>query len=311
MYQLERPVAESKQMLDALADFHENHAEVLLAQGKPDQAISSFRQSLKLRGQRLGGRTATQLRLAVLDRDLRASSRYFEPRAIFEYCDTLLRLAALLPAAGRPYEAECMLGEAFLMAEHIIYYSTTSHHFVVLYANTAIAAAERLADSARSDEAERFYQLAAALWYDVRRESSEVEQFRSGLHGNKRDWDWFRETYPDLVDLGVSRESLAQIHYQTAFWSQTHGRANYQNGSWLVASQHFGKAVERRDPPLAADLLQLSMAFSQLGEPGNAKVEYDRAVALIREMKTRDSELESLQRAAAIVLAENTAPKTN
>jgi serine/threonine protein kinase len=310
MNQIGPAFADAKQVLEVMADLHENQAEVLLAQGKLDEAIRSFRQALGLRARRLGGRTSSQLRLYAYDEDVRASSLYFEPLAIAEYCDTQLRLAALLPAAGRPYEAECILGDALLMAEHIHENASNSPQCAVLHANAVIAAAERLAATQRNDEAEHHFQLAAAVWKEARDKSTEAAKFRSGLHGELRDWEWFREMYPDLAGLNLTQESLNRLYWKTAFWSQTQGRALYQNGSWLTASRHLGKAVERRDPPLASDLLQLSMAFSQLGQAGNAKTEYDRAVDRIRQISTPDPELESLRRMAALLLAESPSSQT-
>jgi serine/threonine protein kinase len=296
---------DSKQMLVADADLHETLGEILLDQGKPQEAVEQFRESLGFRKQRLGGRTPTEQGFTVMfDRSRPVSWRHVEPLVIADYCDTQLRLAEALHAIGRPYEAGCVLGDAAFNAQIVNDSRRDILQFWVLHANAAAAVGEHLAER-ESTEAEHYFQLAAALWNEVLAGFPQAQQFQSGMHGTMRDWDWFSNTHPDQVSEQGTRESLKLDNWTTAFWNHMLGRAWFQNEAWQDAVRHFKKSAELRKSGQAYDWLHLAMAYHHLGQHEKAKTEYDRAVTQIKEATAPDAELESLRRTAGQVLSEN------
>jgi tetratricopeptide (TPR) repeat protein len=300
---------DSKPMIELRADFQENQADVLIGQDKHQEAAYELRSALNFRQQRLGGQTAIQLYRAVAFGQ-RVSRRHFEQLAVAEYCDTQLRLAALLSTTGRPLEAQRMFGEALYIAEYINESISNLPQFAVLYANASAAVAEYLADE-RPQEAEQFLRLAAAVWNDARAAFPPAERFRSGLHGERSDWDWFRTAYPDYAGRSGTRKSLEHAHWKTAMWSRTWGNLFYQSESWLVASRHFANAIKRDNFTQTSDLLNLAMAYAQLGETEKAQAEYETAVARMRELPQPDAELELLRDTAARLLAEKVTSDAN
>ena len=241
----------------------------------------------------------------MFDRSRPVSWREVEPLVIADYCETQLRLAAALTAVGRPYEAECMLGEAAFNAQIINDSRRDILAFWVLHANAIAAVGEHLSDG-QSDEADHYLQFAAALWNEIRAEFPQADQFRSGAHGQTNDWDWFRTTYPDYASKPGTRESLKLNNRDTAFWNHMLGRAWFQNEAWDSAVNHFAKSAELRNTGQAYDWLHLAMAYHHLGQPEKAKTEYDRAVAANADSRhVADAELESLRGTAARLLAEN------
>jgi tetratricopeptide (TPR) repeat protein len=274
-----------------------------LAQGKPQQAVLLLRKALDRRKQRLGGRSPAQLGQALMSDADEVSSSYIEPSAIADYCETQLQLAAVLTQVGRPYEAEGMLGEALLHGQINNDALPAVPRFWVLHASAAAAVGQRLAER-RSDEAELFFQLAAALWNEMRAEFPQAEEFRSGLYGTERDWDWFRSTYPDHAAQAGTRESRNLNPWGTAFWSRTLGRLRFENEAWGDAIMHFTKSAELRNADQGYDRLHLAMAYFHLGKVEKAQIEYDRAMAHFREGETPDAELESIRRAAKRLFAE-------
>jgi tetratricopeptide (TPR) repeat protein len=303
--------SDSKLFLEVGADLHENWGEVLLAQGEVQQAVEQLRESLALRRQRLGGRTPTQQSFAVtFDRNRPVSEREVEPLVIADYCDTQLRLATALSAVGRTYEAECMLGEALFNAQIENDSRRDILAFWVLHANAAATVAEHLSKT-NSPEAENYFQLAAALWNETRAAFPQAEQFQSGLHGDMRDWDWFRKAHPDHAGLQGTRQTLKLNNNNTAFRNHVLGRAWFQNGAWQAAVRHFEKSAELRTTGQAYDWLHLAIAHHHLGQPEKAKTEYDRAAAQMKEAAAPDAELESLRRTAARLLAERAPHDSN
>jgi serine/threonine protein kinase len=300
---------DSKLFLEVGADLHENWGEVLLAQGDPLKAVDQFRESLALRRQRLGGRNPTQLSFAVMfDHSQQVTWRHIESLVITEYCNTQLWLAAALNAVGRPYEAECMLGEAAFNAENDSHPDILA--FWVQHANAAAAVAEHL-NELRSPEAEHYFQLTAALWNEIHAAFPQAKQFQSGMHGDMRDWDWFRKTHPDHSSLQGTRETLKLNNRNTAFWNRMLGLAWFQNEAWDGAVNHFTKSAELRTSGQAYDWLHLAMAYHHLGQPVNAKTEYDRAIAQMKEAAAPVAELEELRRTAARLLAESATDDSN
>ena len=298
---------DSKPMLELRADFQENQADLLLAQGDVNQAVAELRDALRIRGQRLGGKTAIELLMANMGR--RISNRYVEPAAISKYCDTQLRLAAHLPAAGCPYEAECMLDEAFYAAEELSEKFGGLQH-AVLYANVSAAVADWLAQG-RPEESDLFLQLAAAVWNDARAKFPTGEQFCSGLHGDSPDWEWFRTTHPQHADDNQPLEPIRRAHWKTAFWSQVWGRTMYQRGWPLVASRHFANAIQRHGSGFPADFLYLAMTYAELGETEKARAEYEKAVVRMANLPSPEPALESLRRSAMERLSITTSTTTN
>jgi serine/threonine protein kinase len=297
--------ADSKQLLEVEADLRDSLGEVLLAQGDPPKAVEEFREALGLRRQRLGGRNPTQQSFALMFDPRRSVSwRDNEPLATAAYCQTQLRLAAALPSIGRPYEAECMLGEALFNAQ----INNDSRHdimaFWVQHASAAAAVGELLTERG-SPEAQHYLQLAAALWNEIRPQFPQAVRFVSGMHGASPDWEWFRTSYPDYASQKGTRESLKLQNFQTAFWHHLLGRAWFQNDAWQSAINHFAKSAELRSTGQSYDWLHVAMAYHHLGQPEKAKTEYDRAVARIDDAEIPDPELESLRSTAARLLTED------
>jgi serine/threonine protein kinase len=300
---------DSKGFLEVGADLHENWGEVLLAQGEVQKAVHQFRESLALRRQRLGGRNPTQLNYALMfDHSQQVTWRHIEALVITEYGNTQLRLAAALNAVGRPYEAECMLGEAAFNAEDDSHPDILA--FWVQHANAAAAVAEHLGKS-KSPEAEHYFQLAAALWNEIRAAFPQAVQFQSGLHGDTCDWDWFQTAHPDHASQQGTRKTLKLDSRNTAFWNHMLGRAWFQNEAWDDAVNYFTKSAELRTTDQAHDWLHLAMAYHHLGQHEKAKTEYDRTVTQMKEAAAPDAELESLRRTTARLLAEDNAAESN
>jgi tetratricopeptide (TPR) repeat protein len=292
--------SDAKQLLELAAELREIVGEIRLAQSKPAEAVKALRDALALRKQRLGGRTPTQL---TMDAFLGQPWQYGEPRAVADYCSAQLRLAAALPSVDRPYEAECMLGEAWQEAEIVSDSYREVLEFWVLRANAAAAVGQHLADRG-SAEAAHYLQLAAALWNEMRLQFPQAQLFQSGAHGVLRDWDWFRSTYPDYANAPGTRESLKLEKVETAFDSHARARLWFEYRSWDSAINGFAKSAEHRKEGHAYDWLHMSMAYHHMGEAEKAKTEYDQAIVEINARDTPDAELEALRRSAERLLTE-------
>jgi tetratricopeptide (TPR) repeat protein len=309
MYRMRSRYPDSKQMLEVDADLRQSLGEVLLAQDKPQEAVDQFRESLGLRRQRLGGRTPTEQSFAVMfDRSRPVSWREVEPLVIADYCETQIRLAGALHAVGRPYEAGCVLGDAAFNAQQVNDDRRDILVFWVLHANATAAIAQHL-NKCESSEAEHYVQLTAALWNECRAEFPQAEQYRSGLHGAMRDWDWFRTIFPDHANQPGTRESLKLNNWNTAFWHHMLGRAWFQNEAWQSSINHFTKSAELRKTGQAYDWLHLAMAYHHLGQHEKAKAEYERSVAQIKRADAPDHEVESLRRTSARLFTEDDPPR--
>jgi serine/threonine protein kinase len=296
--------SDAKQLLELSAELHEIVGEIRLAQGKAAEAVEAFRGALELRRERLGGRTPIELSRAIFKNE---AWRYGEPRAVADYCATQLRLATALTSAGRPYEAESILGDALMEASvlndtFITEVSRGNLRFWVLHANAAAAVGQRLSERG-SPEASHFLQLAGALWSEMRLQFPQAELFQSGAHGVMRDWDWFRSRHSDIASRPGTRESLKLDDEQTAFWTRTRARFWFQHGD--DSGNGFAKAAELRDGYQAYDRLHMAMVHERRGEPEKAKSEYDRAIAEMKAIAAPDAELESLRRTAERTLAED------
>jgi tetratricopeptide (TPR) repeat protein len=299
--------SDAKQLLELSAELREVAGEARLAQGKAAEAVEAFRGALELRRERLGGRTPVELSRAIFKNE---AWRYGEPRAIADYCGTQLRLAEALSLVGRPYEAECILGDALMEASvlndtFITEAPRGNLRFWVLHANAAAAVGQRLSERG-SPEASHFLQLAGALWNEVRLQFPQAELFQSGAHGVMRDWDWFRSRHARVASRPGTRESLKLDDETTAVWTRTRARFWFQFGD--DSGNGFAKAAELRDGYQAYDRLHMAMSYHKQGEPEKAKTEYDRAVAEMKAIAAPDAELEALRHTAERMLANNVTP---
>jgi serine/threonine protein kinase/tetratricopeptide (TPR) repeat protein len=308
LFRVRSNYADAKRFLEVQADLGETLAEVLLAQGESEKAVDQLRQALSVRRERLGGRNPSQLYFAVFfEQKQPISWRYVEPLAIADYCQTQLRLAAALSGAGRPYEAQCMLGESLINAQIVNDSRGDILRFWVLHANAAAAVGEHL--TARdSPEAPHYLQLAAALWNEMQLQFPRAIEFQSGTHGPMRDWDWFRASYLDYASQKGTRESLKLNSRDTAFWQHVLGHEQFQNEAWDSAVNHFTKSANLRTTGQAYDWLHMAIAYQKLGQPEKAKTEYDRAFA---QIQAPDAELESLRDTAARLIEEDKTTNSN
>jgi serine/threonine protein kinase/tetratricopeptide (TPR) repeat protein len=299
--------SDAKQLLELTADLREVVGEIRLAQGKSAEAVQAFRDALELRKLRLGGRTPTQLTMAAF---FGHPWQYGEPRAIDDFCGTQLRLARALPLIDRPYEAECMLGEALQEAQIVSDSFLEVLEFWVLRANAAAAVGQHLADRG-SNEAAHFLKYTAALWNEMRLQFPQAQLYQSGAHGVMRDWDWFRSTYPDYANAPGTRESLQLDKVETAFDNHARARTWFEYRSWDGAINGFAKSAELREQGHAYDWLHLAMAYHHMGEAEKAKTQFDRAVAEMKTSIAVDAELESLSRTAEGLLRGETLSNSN
>jgi serine/threonine protein kinase len=295
--------ADAKTFVERSADLFELLGEIRVAQAKPIEAVTNFRNALRLRKQRLGGRTPTQINLASFTDE---PWGHLDPRPAAAYCSTQLRLASALQLSGRPIEAEAMLGEA-LQSAKFLDDTTETLNFKILTADAAAAVGEYLSDR-KSSEAAFYFTYAAALWNEMRPQFPQVERFQSGLYGAVADWDWFRTTYPQYASLPGTRESLKPDQFSTAFWHRMLGSAwmntSVSANNWRSAEQHYLKSAQLRDSGQALDWLHLVIIYHRLGLLEKAEFEYGRAVAQLNDPGASNIELESLRRVAARLLAE-------
>ena len=291
--------SDAKPLLDANARLFENLADIRLAHDQPAEAVEALRSALCLRKQRLGGRTPTQINLAIFTNE---PWLHGETRAVANYCGTQLRLARALALEDRPYEAEAMLGEALEAAQILNDTFPDVLEFWVLDANAAAAVGEQLTER-NSPEASYFLRLAAALWSEMRLQSPQAEQFQSEAHGVMRDWDWFRSAHPEHAKRSGTRESLKLNNFTTAFWHRMLGLAWFERATWDAAAAEFEKSADMRKEGQAYDWLHFAMSCHHRGQADQAKSNYQQAVAQMNLADTPDAELESLRRTVEHLLA--------
>ena len=218
-----------------------------------------------------------------------------------DYIETQIRLAAVLPAVGFPYEARSLAGEALCSAVALNVTWPDELRFWVLYANTAAAVGDLLAGS-KDPEAAHYWQLAAALWKEAREKFPHAEDFVSSMRLAASDWDLFCSAHPALTSQPTARKAATLWSEPSAFKQRARGQTWYQFAAWEDAAKFFGQAAELHDNGQAYDWFYLAMTYHHLNQPAAAKQYYQRAAEQLQNIKTPDSELESLRREAAQLL---------
>jgi tetratricopeptide (TPR) repeat protein len=271
-------------------------AELQFAVGKPAEAAELFRRALQQKRQTFKSRAKpVQWSLAFSGRGDFRDQEYEQPERFCEYAQMQLRLSTVLQQLKRMHEAELMLGEVVTICDILTRLHPDNMQLAVAQANSFAQVAELLADK-RPREAGLAVERARWLWQRALQQWPRVREYRSGVRGPERDFDWFMENFPSKTAAAAGKgQEPSGLRGDTIFWHHTKG-VMFLEGNWYPdAIGNLRRSAELRPDDAAFDWLYLAWACFKNGETQTAREWFEKADRWIRKQPQQDVELDELR----------------
>jgi serine/threonine protein kinase/tetratricopeptide (TPR) repeat protein len=283
-------------------------ADLARARGKFDEAHAQLQRILELRRRNLiEGKDPAMFFFSLLSLDPEMShDRGWEEGPFCDYVETQLRLADVLGRSGRPYAAECVLGECVRTSVILSESRGDVLRYRVGIANSWAQVGELLADR-RPEESKQAWAFAGELWHETIKAFPQAGNYRSGVHGPLNDFTWFEKQRPQH-DKPSAGEKVKDPLWGTLFGEFAYARLYWRHGDWKDAIGAFQKSANLRRSGHAYDWFHIAMVHSQLGQHAEARQWYDKAVESMRKENPEDVELEELRRETSELLGSQRPP---
>jgi serine/threonine protein kinase/tetratricopeptide (TPR) repeat protein len=287
-------------------DFQELSAELAEMEGDAATAAEEYRRALDVRRKGLrSGLTPMHLLMEWLSKQNVALDGLIEPGPFCAYVETHLRLARVVGRAGRPYEAEDILGECRTVTDVLVAERPNALRYRIANANVWALTAELLIET-RLAEAEIIYRRARQIWAEAVQQFPHAHDFVSGVYGFQTDWDHFQAIGRHFSDLPGRETDVEKLNtHQTVWFLHTNGRSWARVEEWEGAIRDFEKSVAQRNNEHAYDWLQLAIAHAKFGQLDKAQEWLEKAEESIDEMPEPHGELIELRGEARAVVKQD------
>ncbi|MEX2139878.1 MAG: serine/threonine-protein kinase [Pirellulales bacterium] len=288
---------DAKPLGQLAASLHEELAEIALAAGRAQDAVTHFRQSLAEQQRLLA---ANMPPVAFLWQNMRGNQSYknLEAGLFCQYSETQLRLAAALEAAGRYFEAEETLYEA--MYASMLNQADVGPQVVLRYqlvlANSSSQLAKLLRDRERVD-ADQALQLAAIAWQWIE------DEFPGEEHDAAKELDRLRRERPDIL-AEAQKGATSDDEAESVLPRRMQAIACLRAGHWQEAIGPLTFIADWRTRGKAYDWLYIAMAHHHLKHADEARGWYERAVASMQEEQLLDEDVNDLRLRAAELIGD-------
>jgi serine/threonine protein kinase len=223
----------------------------------------------------------------------------FEHAPFCRYIETQLRLSRVLDQLRHVEEAGRILGECTLASAVIWADRPNVLRYHVADANGWAMMAELLRDE-HAAEAEAALAHARLTWEDILARFPHAARYRSGVHGQVNDFEWFRGKLPqDVSDSLSPRRARDRLTRPRNSFTGSAADRNWQDAEQSAES---GKADRARA------WLHLAMSHALLGDEAESSRWYDKAMDAIKTIDTLPAELAVL-RAQAEQIVGNRLPE--
>jgi tetratricopeptide (TPR) repeat protein len=304
---------DARELVQLEAEAREVAAAVEVELGDLPAAAAHLRQALVLKEQNLAARRRPGLYSMTVfwGRDRGNYYENYEMAAFCGYAETQLRLAKVLAALDRPFEAEQLIGES-VMTGSVLCGSQDAkvRRYMLLVGNAWASAAELLAGT-RPDEAEKATRAAdlawraVAAWFPGSADDAE-------LPANARQrLAWHEKNGAGKLperELQAYRNVNSNPEYQMPFNERARGLGWYHGGHWADSVRWFERSAEMLETGQAYDSLYLAMAHHRSGKHEEAKTWFDRAATALGE-QPRAELLELRAQAERVLSGASEAPE--
>ena len=221
-------------------DFQELSAEIAALQGDVTTAAEEYRRVLDMRRKGLrSGLAPEHFLMEWLSKTRVSMDGQIEPGPFCAYVETHLRLARVLRRAGRPYEAEDILGECRTVTTVLVAERPNALRYRIADANVWALAAEHLIET-RPAEAKIIYRRARQIWAEAVQQFPHAHDFVSGVHGFQTDWDHFQAIGRHFTDLPGRETDEEKLNtHQTVWFLHTNGRSWARVEEWEGAIRDY------------------------------------------------------------------------
>jgi serine/threonine protein kinase/tetratricopeptide (TPR) repeat protein len=270
---------DSRELHELIAAIHEELAEISVAEGKHDEAVTHLEQSLSEQRRYLTDNVGPAIRYMQGWAENRSNGGSERDR-YGDYVRVQIRLAEVYQQMGRLYDAERVLSEvfhaAFIMGGP--YRSKQSFEPRVLFIHGCALLASIL-EGRHPVEAALVRDVAVAAWVALKDDlaTPHHDAVDALKHLTRTD-----QTMSVLNSAGPTPDVRDAVDaFQTSLRrTRIGGHVSFATQNWQSAAACFQKVLDTPDQATAYDCLLLAMALQELGNTDESHAAYDRAKTL-------------------------------